>query len=67
MNKLIDIYNEGWTDCPDGISHVDDYTDPKERKAYETGWMYYLIGDDMPSVDYATDEEVLGRINAGIA
>lgn len=67
MQNLIDAYNRGWDDCFDGTSHVSEYLDPMERRAYAIGWDYYIIGDDLPSVDYASDEEILKRINAPFA
>lgn len=57
----------GFGECPDGKSSLENYSDPKERRAYQLGWDHYIIGDDVRSVDYLTDSEILHIINAPLA
>lgn len=63
MDKYIMyMYNKGWNDCPSGINHRDNLEDELAKKAYWVGWMDYIAGDDVTSVDSQTDEEILDRI-----
>jgi hypothetical protein len=67
LMDLLEIYKRGWDECFDGISHADEYEDPKERRAYQIGWNHYIIGDDVRSVDYLSEEEILKILNAPFA
>lgn len=60
--ELLDAYNTGWQDCPEGIDNSDLYDNDFLKRAYQIGWDFYIMGDDNPSLDYVTPEEIITRI-----
>lgn len=59
--ELLEWYNQGWKDEMYGSSS----TVPEDRlinKAYNLGAAHALLGDDIRSVDYLLDEEILKMI-----
>jgi hypothetical protein len=59
--QLLDTYWKGWNDCPDSVSHEDKYIG-LSKKAYRIGWMDHIIGNDVTSNTYQTEEEILKNI-----
>jgi hypothetical protein len=61
MNKkdklLLQVYMEGFSD---ELDNIDNYT--AITIAYKLGRLDAQVGDDVGSVDYQTDEEILKRI-----
>jgi hypothetical protein len=61
MNKedklLLQVYNQGFSD---ELDNIDNYT--VITIAYNLGRLDAQVGDDVGSVDYQTDEEILKRI-----
>jgi hypothetical protein len=61
MNKkdklLLQVYMEGFSD---ELNNIDNYT--AITIAYKLGRLDAQVGDDVRSVDYQTDEEILKRI-----
>jgi len=61
---ILAAYNLGWEECAD----EDDSNQKLFKKnsilrtAYLMGWDYYIIGDDVTSIDNLTNEEILKRI-----
>jgi len=54
---LLEAYKQGFND---GLNNVDDYL--ILVLAYNLGQLDAQVGDDVRSVDYQTDEEILERI-----
>jgi len=57
---LMEIYQEGFNDYLEGI--VKTYTNPLEKKAYETGQAHAWAGDDVFNIDTMTHDEILAEI-----
>lgn len=57
-DELLEHYLEGFSNGLDGVFHIDSQEDLVVR-AYNTGYNHALIGDDVRSIDYLTDEETL--------
>jgi hypothetical protein len=61
MNKkdklLLQVYMEGFSD---ELDNIDNYT--AITIAYKLGRLDAQVGDDVRSVDYQTDEEIIKRI-----
>ena len=61
MNKkdklLLQVYNQGFSD---ELDNIDDYT--SIIIAYKLGRLDAQAGDNVRSVDYQTDEDILKRI-----
>lgn len=54
---LLEAYKQGFYD---GLNDIDDYL--ILVLAYHSGQLDAQVGDDVRSVDYQTDEEILERI-----
>jgi hypothetical protein len=61
-DDILKIYMRGFNDCFTGIDNQAEYTSILEKRAYQLGWSHSLIGDDVRSVDYLTDDEILQLI-----
>ena len=65
MNKkdklLLQVYNQGFSD---ELDNIDNYT--VITIAYKLGRLDAQVGDDVRSVDYQTDEEILKRIKSKV-
>lgn len=59
--KLLEVYNQGFHDELWGTSSISP-TDELEVRAYNLGVAHAIIGDDVPSVDYLPNNEILRRI-----
>jgi hypothetical protein len=62
---LLMAYYNGWNECPNHnsmIALLNPYTDPLLQRAYRFGWLDYILGDDMPSVDAHTPEQIIQQI-----
>lgn len=60
---ILKFYKLGWHECFDNKPKKENYfTDKILYMAYLTGWDDYIIGDDVSSVDYQTEEEILTKI-----
>lgn len=59
--QLLETYWKGWKDCSDNIDNKTNYKGI-EKDAYELGWINYIVGDDVTSVDSWTDEQILAHI-----
>ncbi len=58
---LLYHYTLGFNDClDDNVEKI--ITDPILLRAYGLGWSDGIIGDDVMSSDYQTEEEILKRI-----
>jgi hypothetical protein len=58
---LLDLYMVGFEDELRSNPKVE-YADTLHERAYQLGRIDALIGDDVRSVDYQTNEEILHRI-----
>lgn len=54
---LLEAYKQGFND---GLNNINDYS--ILILAYHSGQLDAQVGDDVRSVDYQTDEEILKRI-----
>lgn len=59
---ILYMYNKGWNDCPTNNKDINNLEDPIAVRAYMMGWMDYIVGDDVTSVDSLTDKQILDRI-----
>ncbi len=59
--KLLEIYKMGWNDSGDDNPRVDGFTGI-ERNTYIFGWLDFIVGKYISSVDEQTNEEILERI-----
>lgn len=64
INKdcIMHVYYEGFDDELSN-KKFSSYVDPILSSAYKLGKAHALIGDDIRSVDYLTEEEILKRIH----
>lgn len=60
-NELLEYYIWGFNDELDCIQSTT-FNHPLANKAYLLGRDHAIIGDDIRSVDYLTNEEILSRI-----
>lgn len=60
-NEILDYYVWGFSDELEGIESAK-FNDPIANKAYRLGRDHAIIGDDVRSVDYLTNEEILAKI-----
>lgn len=60
--RLLEVYKMGWHDSIESDNPRFYEFTGIERNAYIYGWFDSEVGDDVRSVDYATDEEILDRI-----
>jgi len=64
--KLLEYYMQGFRDelyVKDCLVFDGILSEDKQQKiAYELGRTHAIIGDDLRSVDYLTEEEILNRI-----
>ena len=58
---LMDIYMAGFVDELRGYPETK-FSKPLYERAYQLGRVDALIGDDVRSIDYQTNEEILHRI-----
>jgi hypothetical protein len=59
--ELLEIYMCGFTDELDGVNSVKQNSDLKQR-AYNLDILDAIIGDDVPSNDLQTNEQILKQI-----
>lgn len=59
--NLLKWYMKGFKDELNGTSTIES-DEPLENKAYMLGAHHALIGDDLRSTDYLTNEEILGML-----
>lgn len=59
---LLEIYMQGFNDELDGILEKSKFSDPLLLRAYNLGSDHAIMGDDVRSVDYLTNEEILNMI-----
>lgn len=59
--RLLEVYMMGWNDSPDNNNRSREFSG-LEFRAYELGWCDYIIGDDIPSRDYRSGDEILKEI-----
>lgn len=60
-NEILDYYMWGFTDELEGIQ-ASPFNDPLVTKAYQLGRDHAIIGDDVRSVDYLSNAEILAMI-----
>ena len=60
-NELLEYYMWGFNDELEGIKPIT-FQDPLANKAYILGRDHAIIGDDIRSVDYLTNQQILSRI-----
>ena len=58
---LLETYMQGFNDELDGKVKISN-PNPLLMKAYNLGREHAIMGDDIRSVDYLTNEEILDRI-----
>lgn len=63
-NELLDYYMWGFTDELEGEQPTF-FKDDLADKAYRLGRDHAIIGDDVRSVDYLSNEEILTQIKNG--
>lgn len=64
-NRLLEVYMIGFKDCPDNNDMSSNYLhESLERKAYNLGWDHYIIGDDVSSIDFMSNNEILRLIKS---
>jgi hypothetical protein len=66
-DQIMKAYWKGWKECPNHSSiaplyYLNPYKTPILKHAWLTGWCDYIIGDDVPSHDYRSREEILKEI-----
>lgn len=59
--RLIQVYMYGWNDCGDNEDNSKIYKGI-EQKAYNLGYLDFKIGDDVPSNDERSENEILREI-----
>lgn len=64
-DRLFEIYTEGWKNCSNNkegsMSGKSEYNGI-EKIAYDHGWFHYIAGDDQPSIDLLTKEQIVVQI-----
>ena len=63
-NELKKIYMKGFNDELDSIKPLDWFKTEIEKKAYFTGRADAIIGDDVPSHDYRSWDDILKEIKS---
>lgn len=61
-NITLSHYMTGFNDELTGNENLDTFTKAIYRKAYKIGRLDALVGDDLSSNDYQTDEQILNKI-----
>lgn len=64
-NLLLLVYRNGFNDELEGNAKKQ-FKDPILNRAYNVGCMDAIVGDDVRSVDYQSDEEILKTIKNAI-
>lgn len=64
--EILDYYLWGFVDGLEGIESSE-FNDPIANKAYRLGHSHAIIGDDVRSVDYLSNKEILNMIKNGTA
>jgi hypothetical protein len=64
-NELIEYYLWGFCDELEGIQSIT-FNEPLANKAYILGRDHAIIGDDVRSVDYLTNQQILAQIKKQI-
>jgi hypothetical protein len=59
--EILEHYMLGWNDCADD-KPVKFFKDELLQNAYNHGHLDFMVGDDVSSVDYQKEEEILKRI-----
>ena len=60
--QILKAYIQGWRDSSDNVTNLEEYNGILQT-AYRKGWVDYIAGDDVSSVDEQTDEEILKNIH----
>lgn len=60
---LLRIYMQGFNDCLANKHDHSTSTSSLEKQAYRLGWEHAIIGDDIRSVDYLSNQEILDLIH----
>ena len=59
--KLLEYYKMGWNDCADNNKEKK-FKDKLLQRAYTIGWLDFIVGDDVSSVDMQTEQDILKHI-----
>ena len=59
--KLFEYYKMGWDDCADNNKQKE-FEDKLLQRAYTIGWLDFIAGDDVSSVDMQTEQDILKHI-----
>jgi hypothetical protein len=62
--KLLEYYKLGWTDNCNGKTEKR-FDNPILQRAYIIGWLDFMAGDDVSSVDEQTNEQIIRHIRFG--
>lgn len=58
---LLYYYKIGWNDCSESKKEKK-FEDKLLQRAYKIGWLDFIAGDDVSSVDAQTEKDILKRI-----
>ena len=59
--KLLEYYNMGWHDCAENNKEKK-FENKLIQRAYTIGWLDFIAGDDVSSVDMQTEQDILKHI-----
>lgn len=59
--ELLQHYKLGWNDCADN-KPTKIFSDKLFQTAYTNGRIDFIVGDDIRSIDYQTEEKILQQI-----
>lgn len=59
--KLLEYYRMGWNDSSNN-NEEQNFNDFLLNRAYIIGWLDFIVGDDISSVDLQTDEQIVNNI-----
>lgn len=63
--RLLSTYMKGFRDELKGNTSME-FISEQQSKAYRLGRAHAVIGDDVRSIDYLTNEEILNMIKNGV-
>lgn len=58
---LIEYYKLGWSDCSEATQKKM-FEDKLLQRAYEIGWLDFIVGDEVSSVDLQSEKDILKTI-----
>ena len=64
-DKIYSVYMSGWNDSLN-LADRKIFKNRMLQHAYNSGYIDYIVGDDIRSVDYQTKEEIISKIRNSI-